>query len=433
MGGRQMQIHVVQQGETLFQIAQTYGVTENDLITSNEIPNPNQLVKGQTIVIPIWGSYHWVQPGETIYSISQQYGMSMNQLIELNQITNPEAIPVGFRLYIPQQNRPVVDVAAYIDPLITGDESVQAVNRTAEHLTFLNIFQYAINLDGTLTPVENDQALINAAYEHRTAPLMVISNFEEGTFTNELATEFLNNEELQDQILDEAIEIMQEKGYLGIDFDIEYVGGQNREAYNRFLQKARNRLKEYNFFLSTALAPKISGEQQGVLYEGHDYAAHGQIADFIFFMTYEWGWSGGPPMAVSPLNEVRKVMDYAISVVPRDKIMMGIPLYGYDWTLPYVEGGPFARSISPQQAIMLAVQHNVSIQYDTTSQAPFFYYTDSQGRQHVVWFEDARSIQAKFNLVKELGIRGFFYWVLGREFPQNWLLVRDNFVVRKRV
>lgn len=428
-----MQIHVVQQGETLAQIAQTYGVTVNELITSNEIPNPNQLVIGQTIVIPIWGSYHWVQPGESIYSISRQYGVSMNQLIEVNQIANPEAIPVGLRLYIPQKNRPVVDVAAYIDPNITGANSVQEVDRVAEHLTFLNVFQYAINRDGTLDPVPGDQALINAAYAHRAVPLMVISNFEEGTFTNELATEFLNNEALQDQVLDTAIGIMQQKGYRGIDFDIEYVGGQNREAYNQFLRKARARLNEYNYFLSTALAPKLSGEQQGVLYEGHDYAAQGQIVDFIFFMTYEWGWSGGPPMAVSPINEVRKVMDYAISVVPRDKIMMGIPLYGYDWTLPFVQGGPFARSISPQQAIMLAAQHNVSIQYDTVSQAPFFYYTDAQGRQHVVWFEDARSIQAKFNLVKELGIRGFFYWVLGRDFPQNWLLIQDNFVVRKRV
>lgn len=170
-----------------------------------------------------------------------------------------------------------------------------------------------------------------------------------------------------------------------------------------------------------------------MLYEGHDYPAHGRIMDFIFFMTYEWGWSGGPPMAVSPLNQVRRVLDYAISVVPKDKIMMGIPLYGYDWTLPYVPGGRWAKSISSQQAIELAARYGVSINYDHVAQAPFFHYTDEQGNRHEVWFEDARSIQAKFNLVKELGIRGFFYWVLGRDFPQNWLLIQDNFVVRKRV
>ena len=96
-------------------------------------------------------------------------------------------------------------------------------------------------------------------------------------------------------------------------------------------------------------------------------------------------------------------------------------------------GGRWARSISSQQAIELAARYGVSINYDQVAQAPFFHYTDEQGNRHEVWFEDARSIQAKFNLVKELGIRGFFYWVLGRDFPQNWLLIQDNFVVSKRV
>lgn len=185
--------------------------------------------------------------------------------------------------------------------------------------------------------------------------------------------------------------------------------------------------------LSAALAPKTSGDQVGVLYEGHDYSAVGQIVDIVFFMTYEWGWSGGPPMAVSPLPQVRRVMEYAVSVVPKNKIMMGIPHYGYDWTLPYVRGGRWARSITPQQAVDLAVRYGVNIQYDQTSQAPFFYYTDEQGQRHVVWFEDVRSIQAKFDLVKELGLRGFFYWVLRGGFTPNWLLLEDNFIVRKNI
>ena len=427
-----MQIHVVRPGDSLWQMSQTYGVPVNQIIEANEIPNPNQLVVGQAIVIPIWGRYHWVRPGESLYAISSLYNVPIAEIVRINRIADPSQIPVGLRLYIPQGPRPVVDVAAYIDPRITRARSAQEVDKVGEHLTFLNIFSYAVNRDGTLTPVE-DQPSINAAYRHRVAPLMVITNFENGTFSTELATTILTSEELQDKVLDEAMRIMKQKGYLGLDFDFEYLGAQNRERYNQFLRKARDILKPEGYFISTALAPKLSAEQVGVLYEGHDYEAQGQIVDFIFFMTYEWGWSGGPPMAVSPLNEVRRVMEYAVSAVPRDKIMMGIPLYGYDWTLPYVRGGPFARSISPQQAIQLAVRYNARIEYDPVSQAPHFNYYDEQRRQHEVWFEDARSIQAKFNLVKELGLRGFFYWVLGHEFPQNWLLVEDNFVVRKRV
>lgn len=427
-----MQIHVIRPGDTLWAISQAYNIPFSQLISANEIPNPDRLVVGQTVVIPISGRYHWVAPGESLYAISRRYNTTVEELVRINRIANPNQIPVGLRLYIPQQPRPTVDVGAYIDPQITGAASPQAVDKVGEHLTFLTIFSYAVNRDGSLTPV-NDQQIINAAYRDRVAPLMVLTNFEAGTFSQELATAILSNEALQDRVLDEAIRIMGQKGYLGLDFDFEYLGAENRERYNQFLRKARTRLKERGYFLSTALAPKLGPEQKGVLYEGHDYPAHGEIVDFIFFMTYEWGWSGGPPMAVSPIDQVRRVLEYAVSVVPRNKVMMGIPLYGYDWTLPYEPGGRWARSISPQQAIELAARYGVSINYDSVSQAPNFRYVDEQGRTHEVWFEDARSIQAKFNLVKELGIRGFFYWVLGREFPQNWLLIQDNFTVRKRV
>jgi spore germination protein len=111
---------------------------------------------------------------------------------------------------------------------------------------------------------------------------------------------------------------------------------------------------------------------------------------------------------------------------------MGQNLYGYDWTLPYVPGGQYARAVSPQRAIEIAAENKVSIRYDYTAQAPYFDYTDAAGKQHRVWFEDARSIQAKFNLVKELGLRGVSYWKLGLSFPQNWLLIEDNFNVVKR-
>ncbi|WP_306301286.1 glycosyl hydrolase family 18 protein [Thalassobacillus sp. C254] len=226
---------------------------------------------------------------------------------------------------------------------------------------------------------------------------------------------------------------MEERGYLGLDFDLEYLGEENREQYNELMRKARVLMDERGFFLSSALAPQVEPGMEGILYEGHDYAAHGEIADFVFLMTYEWGWTGGPPMAVAPINEVRRVIEYAASVMPNDKIMMGIPLYGYDWTLPFEEGVTRATAIDHQEAIELAVTYNAAIEYDEEAQSPFFTYYDEEGNLHEVWFEDARSIQAKFDLVKEFGLRGFYYWVLGWEFPQNWLLLEANFEVNKYV
>src|SRR5690606_35650069 len=143
-----------------------------------------------------------------------------------------------------------------------------------------------------------------------------------------------------------------------------------------------DRLSAQGLLMSSALAPKVSATQEGEWYEAHDYGAHGAVDDMVVLMTYEWGYSGGPAMAVSPIDQVRRVVEYALTEMPANKILLGQNLYGYDWTLPFVPGGEYARAVSPQQAIALAREHNVPIQYDTTAQAPFFRYTDAEGRQH---------------------------------------------------
>ncbi|MDV2683631.1 glycosyl hydrolase family 18 protein [Alkalihalophilus lindianensis] len=429
-----MQIHVVSQGESVWGIARIYEVSYESIIEANQLLNPEQLVVGQALVIPVSGRFHWLEPGENIWEVSQRYQVSPESITRMNQIYSTRDLHVWKRLYIATdfREKPTIDVSAYVDLGITGEDSANVVGEVAEYLTYVTIFSYEMNRDGTLRPID-DQVIINTAYSQNAIPLMVITNIEDGGFSTELATEVLQSEELQDRLLDEAIAIMEEKGYLGLDFDLEYLGTENREAYNNLMRKAKVRLDEKGFYLSSALAPQVEAGMEGVLYEGHDYATHGELADFVFLMTYEWGWTGGPPRAVAPIDQVRRVIEFAASQMPNDKIMMGIPLYGYDWTLPYVAGESRARAIDHQQAIQLAVRYNAAIEYDQTAQSPFFRYVDEEGRQHEVWFDDARSIQAKFDLVKEFGLRGLFYWVLGWDFPQNWLLLEDNFTINKRV
>ena len=138
-------------------------------------------------------------------------------------------------------------------------------------------------------------------------------------------------------------------------------------------------------------------------------------------MTYEWGYTAGPPMAVAPLPNVRAVLDYAVTEIPPGKILLGVPNYGYDWPLPFVQGTTRAQSISNQRAIELAIEYGIAIQYDETAQSPFFHYTDSSGTVHEVWFEDARSLAAKLRLIAEYGFQGAGFWNLMRPFSQTWL------------
>lgn len=90
-----------------------------------------------------------------------------------------------------------------------------------------------------------------------------------------------------------------------------------------------------------------------------------------------------------------------------------------------------ARSIGNVEAVEIAMKYRATILYDETAQTPYFYYTDEEGREHVVWFEDARSIDAKLRLNESYPLHGISYWNIMRYFPQNWVVVNDKFRVRK--
>ena len=136
-------------------------------------------------------------------------------------------------------------------------------------------------------------------------------------------------------------------------------------------------------------------------------------------------------MAVAPLNLVRQVLEFGVSPIPPEKIFMGIPNYGYDWPLPFVRGETRARTIGNVEAVDIARQYGAAIQFDPTAQSPYFNYTDENGIAHVVWFEDARSIERKLALIPELGLRGASYWTVMRWFPQNWAVLNALYNIRQ--
>ncbi|MBO1515639.1 glycoside hydrolase family 18 protein [Metabacillus bambusae] len=428
-----MQIHIVQQGQTLNGIAQAYSSSVQEIVRTNELPNPNNLVIGQAIVIPIRGRFYWVQPGDSLYKIGQTFGFSPLELARVNNIPINQPLSIGLRIYIPEKKERKVETNAYIEPRGTSvaPNLEQAARDAAPYLTYLGPFSFQIQRDGTLKePLLNNFPQI--AKQNNVTLMMAITNLENDQFNDELGRIVLTNMDIQNKLLNNIVTTAKKYGFRDIHFDMEYLRPEDREAYNQFLRKAKNRFNQEGWLLSTALAPKTSAGQKGRWYEAHDYKAHGEIVDFVVIMTYEWGYSAGPPMPVSPINPVREVLEYAISEMPSRKIMMGQNLYGYDWTLPFVQGGQYAKAVSPQQAIQLASKYNEQIEYDYEAQAPHFNYIDDNSKEHKVWFEDARSIQAKFDLIKELNLRGISYWKLGLAFPQNWLLITNNFEVEKK-
>ncbi len=416
--------HTVQNGETLWSIAQQYGVSEQSILSSNRLPNPNLLYPGERIFIP--PIIHVVQPGETLRQIASLYGTTIQALISQNSLQTPGLLYPGTQLIIPRP-KPITEVNAYTYQ--KEEDAVQTVNSLQSLLTYISPFAYKLTENGDLEPLK-DELVLEAAVSNDIVPMMVITNFSSTEAGTNLMHVIFSSPDILTKLMANILQIMEDKGYRGLNIDLENVLPEDRDAYTAFLQLAVDTLHPKGYFVSTAVAPKFSDTQSGLLYEAHDYEAHGRIADFVILMTYEWGWRGGPPQAISPINQMKKVVEYALTVMPADKIFLGFQIYARDWRIPHAQG-QIAETFSPQEAVRIATEHKVRIQFDSIAQSPFFTYTDEQGQKHEVWFEDARSAQAKFNLVKQYRLRGISYWVLGYPFPQNWVLLDDNFEVKK--
>ena len=424
-----MTIHVVRPGESVDSIAAYYGVDPARLTADNAVPSDLALAVGQTLVVRFPRQVHAVSPGETLYSIAARYGITVRQLWRNNwYLGGSENLYPGQDLVISyfDEKLGAASFNGYAYPYI--DRAL--LSAQLPYVTYLTPFTYGITADGGLLPLEDD-ALLAAARQHWTRPVMHLSTLtESGQFDTQRAQLVLTDEAVQDRLVEEVFQTILRRGYAGLDVDFEYLPGDLASAYAEFLTRLRRMLHPQGLFLWAALAPKTSAGQQGLLYEGHDYAAVGLAADAVLLMTYEWGYTYGPPMAVAPILNVRAVLDYAVTEIPPEKILLGVPNYGYDWPLPFVQGVPRAQSISNQRAIELAVEHRIAIQYDETAQSPFFHYTDESGTVHEVWFEDARSMSAKLRLIAEYGFPGAGFWNLMRPFSQTWLVLDSLYNVR---
>ena len=415
-----MEIHIVTRGETVFSIALRYGVSAERIIRDNGLQPPYALPVGLALLILLPREVYTIKAGDTLQSIAEQNGISINQLLRNNPpLTREMPLDVGEELVLSynQQKQGSFFVSAYAYPYITDRLMMEVL----PYLSAVIPFTYGFDSGGGLIPL-NDVRLLQLAEQYGIPPVMHLSTLNSrGEFDSTAAVNILTQTAERQILITNIINVMGQKGYTGLDVDFEFIPPQYTYEYYDFLRVLKIALEDNGYTLTVALAPKVSADQRGLLYEAHDYGFIGSVADYVFLMTYEWGYTYSPPMAVAPVESVRRVLDYAVTEIPREKIIMGIPIYGYDWTLPH-QPGTAAQSLSPQAAVSLAAERGSEIRYDEASQSPFFYYT-AMGQEHVVWFEDVRSIREKLRLAEEYGFAGVGYWHAGRRFAGNWSLL----------
>ncbi|MDO4733468.1 MAG: glycosyl hydrolase family 18 protein [Bacillota bacterium] len=419
-----MQIYVAERGDSLGRIGAAFGIDPLLLALENGLDSEGDLLPGQALLLARPARLHRVREGESLYGIARQEGLPLRQLWRNNPWLDGEGeLFPGQELVLQYEGAggPGFFVNGYAYPYI----SRSILGQSIACLNSLSLFACGFDAQGRLQPPATGELREWSRQRHCSNMLVLAPLEENGQFSNALATAVLRDREKSSRLLDQLLALVEQEGLSGVDLDFEFLGAAEAPLYAAFAEELRQALSRQGRQLSIALAPKYSADQPGLLYEGHDYPALGRAADRLNLMSYEWGYTYGPPMAVSPIREMRQVAEYACREIPREKLLLGIGNYGYDWSLPFRQGRP-ARSLGNEQALELARSRGAEILFDEESQSPFFRYRGEAGEEHIVWFEDVRSISAKLALAADLGLGGLSYWTLMRPFCQNWLYLALN-------
>lgn len=234
-----------------------------------------------------------VQPSDTLDKIVKQFSVPQEEVIYINQLIEPYSLAIGQALLIPIQEEKekgqLILAGGYAYPFIAPE----VLNETLTYLSELYVFSYGFTMEGNLlAPELPDEWMIKAAYEKKTVPIITLTPFgPDGRFSNELITALVNQQEVKQNLTNQLVRVMKEKGYLGVDVDFEYIKKEDRDAFTSFVQELTTQMNELGYQVSVALAPKTSGEQEGLLYQGKDYGGLGAAANYVLLMTYEWGYT----------------------------------------------------------------------------------------------------------------------------------------------
>lgn len=426
-----MTIHIVQPGETIYSISEYYNIPVDRLIIENRIINPNNLAIGQTIVIVQPETLYTVQSGDTLDRIAEQYSITPMEILRNNPHLSEGALYPGETIVISYQTDRTTTIATSGYTFSYIDKSV--LIKTLPFLTYLTIFNYRATGEGEIIATGDDTELISLAVSYGVAPMMFVSTItEDGMVNLEANNAILNNPSVQDRIIDNALQILKMKGYYGINLYVEDITYDNINRISDYIKKASEVFHSEGFRIVITITPAVNIEGPNVRFEKVDYSKLSEYVEGIIFASYDWARSYSYPSSIFPVNVLRELLDYTVSIIPSELIFLGVTTLGYDWTLPYVPGATGATAITNDNAIRLAAESGTPIQYNDAAQSPYFYYMDSDGVMHVVWFKDARSYDARARLVAEYELQGLSIWTIMRFDAQMWLIINTQYYIEKR-
>ncbi|NMB45906.1 MAG: SH3 domain-containing protein [Firmicutes bacterium] len=288
------------------------------------------------------------------------------------------------------------------------------------YMTGITPWAFSLDAQGNVIEQMEPTALASAlefAGKRHLKTLALISNYDKRTesFNGALAHSLLQNLANRRRAVDKIYNTAVSWGISGINVDFEHVYPSDREYFSQFLRELSARLRPAGIMITAAIPAKTADNPSSSWSGAFDYKAIGEAVDRVMLMAYDQHYAGGAPGPIASIGWVDRVLQFAVSQIPREKLILGIAGYGYSWRT-----AGQAHSVTYQKAIELAAQGS-GIQWDATHKAPFALYN---GRE--MWFENAASISCKLDLVINHNIRGIALWRLGQEDPQMWQVVASK-------
>ena len=372
-----------------------------------------------------------IQPGDTLERIAYKLGVSTAGLLCLNDFSPTEKLVTGQAILTPFVRKPLESLGFFQLRDLNGLR--ETVAKIGPLLTYGSLFEFPVTPAGEILVADeaNTAGAVYLLESFHVLPLMTLTNLTPEKFDPDLARAVIQDETVKARLLVNLATVLERYRFGGVNIDFENVSPDDRTFFSDFIRDLKLTLGAAGYHVSVTVPPKEADLPNDAAKGAYSYFDLGQWSDFVFIMTYDWGYLSGPPMAVAPINEVRKVLSYATTQIPSCRILQGIPLYGYDWPLPYAPGNR-ATVVNLMEVYEMARRYQTEIQFDPVAASPYFNYRDAEDREHVVWFEDARSLLIKYQTARDLDLGGFGFWY-GRNapygIPQGWVLLDEMFAI----
>ncbi|MFC5650050.1 S-layer homology domain-containing protein [Paenibacillus solisilvae] len=262
-----------------------------------------------------------------------------------------------------------------------------------------------------------DPALVAWAKKNNKAVWAMVGNRSDSDLTHQMLSDTYTSE----AAITNLLALVNRYRLDGLDIDFENVAPEDRTALTGFISKLSVKLHAINAALAVNVSPDLGTDWT----EAFNYSALGKSADYIILMGYDEHWSGSSEAGSNAsLPYVKNALAKLLRVVPKEKVILGLPLYNKDWSLS------MNGDILSTEFISLAEQNNRILAYsprpvwDSSIGQYTVQYTQN-GIPHFIWVEDGRSLSAKYKLAVNGTLAGLAYWYIGSESPDIWASLRN--------